>query len=296
MSVVSCLCRWLAYSRGCVCRPLDLDFPQCFYPARQRELKARLAAIATMSPSALVADIGRVWRAHQGQACRGVSWTFPPQFLQLLAVRALHVCRIVCSDGYHRLPLAQAAAFPVCNECVPPNCWLPTTLLPLQVCLGGPALAHLCDALCWNHKHFTGGLPDLLLWRVIAPPSPATGRVREPQQCGDGPAEPASPGDAPGGDGEIARADALLGLGAGHGGKEDGSWDGSGDGDGDGMGGRVGGDATLDLPLIPHALYQARFVEVKGPRDRLSDRQRAWLALLNDAGIDTDVCFVKETV
>jgi hypothetical protein len=40
----------------------------------------------------------------------------------------------------------------------------------VQVCLGGPALAHICDALCWNHKHFTGGLPDLLLWRVWAPP------------------------------------------------------------------------------------------------------------------------------
>jgi hypothetical protein len=88
--LTACLFAWVPL---CVCRPLDLDFPQCFYPARQRELKARLAAIATMSPSALVADIGRVWRAHQGQACRGVSWTFPLQFLQLLAVRALHVCR-----------------------------------------------------------------------------------------------------------------------------------------------------------------------------------------------------------
>ncbi len=41
--------------------------------------------------------------------------------------------------------------------------------------------------------------------------------------------------------------------------------------------------------------YEARFVEVKGPRDRLSDKQRAWLAMLSDAGLDVDVCYVKET-
>jgi hypothetical protein len=119
---MACLFAWVPL---CFCRPLDLDFPQCFYPARQRELKARLAAIATMSPSALVADIGRVWRAHQGQACRGVSWTFPLQFLQLLAVRALHVRRIVCRVGYHRLTLAQAAVM---------NAFLPTAGSPRCCC------------------------------------------------------------------------------------------------------------------------------------------------------------------
>jgi hypothetical protein len=38
-----------------------------------------------------------------------------------------------------------------------------------------------------------------------------------------------------------------------------------------------------------------RCVEVKGPRDRLCDKQRAWVGVLTDAGVDTDVCYVKET-
>ena len=52
---------------------------------------------------------------------------------------------------------------------------------------------------------------------------------------------------------------------------------------------------TADLLVVPGAVYEARFVEVKGPRDRLSDKQRAWLTMLSDAGVNADVCYVKET-
>ena len=34
--------------------------------------------------------------------------------------------------------------------------------------------------------------------------------------------------------------------------------------------------------------------EVKGPRDRLSDQQRAWLAVLEDSGLDVEVLKVVE--
>lgn len=33
--------------------------------------------------------------------------------------------------------------------------------------LGGPAVAAILAALCLNHKHFGGGLPDLLLMRAV---------------------------------------------------------------------------------------------------------------------------------
>ncbi|XP_030974221.1 fanconi-associated nuclease 1 homolog isoform X2 [Quercus lobata] len=38
---------------------------------------------------------------------------------------------------------------------------------------------------------------------------------------------------------------------------------------------------------------EAKLVEVKGPRDRLSEQQRAWLLLLMDCGFNTEVCKVS---
>jgi hypothetical protein len=35
--------------------------------------------------------------------------------------------------------------------------------------IGGPALARICRLMCLQHKHFLGGLPDLILWRVVHP-------------------------------------------------------------------------------------------------------------------------------
>lgn len=37
---------------------------------------------------------------------------------------------------------------------------------------------------------------------------------------------------------------------------------------------------------------EAKLVEVKGPKDRLSEQQRAWLLLLMDMGFNTEVCKV----
>lgn len=39
----------------------------------------------------------------------------------------------------------------------------------------------------------------------------------------------------------------------------------------------------------------AKLAEVKGPRDRLSEQQRAWLAALAHAGLQVEVCKVRET-
>eukprot|EP01138_Halocafeteria_seosinensis_P006560 gb/GECG01006706.1/.p1 GENE.gb/GECG01006706.1/~~gb/GECG01006706.1/.p1 ORF type:complete len:1399 (+),score=160.66 gb/GECG01006706.1/:1-4197(+) len=39
---------------------------------------------------------------------------------------------------------------------------------------------------------------------------------------------------------------------------------------------------------------QVKLVEVKGPRDRLSDKQNAWLQVLSSAGADVEVCYIRE--
>ncbi|CAH9131498.1 unnamed protein product [Cuscuta epithymum] len=39
---------------------------------------------------------------------------------------------------------------------------------------------------------------------------------------------------------------------------------------------------------------QAKLVEVKGPRDRLSEQQRAWLLFLTDCGLNVEVCKVSQ--
>ena len=43
----------------------------------------------------------------------------------------------------------------------------------------------------------------------------------------------------------------------------------------------------------PAAVARARFVEVKGPGDRLSDAQRAWIDVLASAGADVEVAYVE---
>jgi hypothetical protein len=40
---------------------------------------------------------------------------------------------------------------------------------------------------------------------------------------------------------------------------------------------------------------QIKLVEVKGPRDRLSDQQRITIDLLHNCGIDVEICHVVES-
>ena len=41
---------------------------------------------------------------------------------------------------------------------------------------------------------------------------------------------------------------------------------------------------------------EAKLVEVKGPRDRLSEQQRAWIVSLLNAGLTVQVCKVLESL
>jgi Fanconi-associated nuclease 1 len=54
----------------------------------------------------------------------------------------------------------------------------------------------------------------------------------------------------------------------------------------------LGGADAPELALPPGARVAVRFVEVKSPNDKLSDKQRVWLRILRAAGVDARVCRV----
>ena len=161
--------------------------------------------------------------------------------------------------------------------------WLSSSLQFLQliaVCVTGPTLAHIFEVLCSNHKHFSGGMPDLFMWRVLAPKEPVALPAVVPFQQGTVDVIDISfsqdSAEAVAATATVfatATSSFLLPTAP----PPDGLTD------------------IKDIQLIPGALYQCKCVEVKGPRDRLSDKQRAWIQLLVDGGMDTDVCYVKES-
>ena len=51
-----------------------------------------------------------------------------------------------------------------------------------------------------------------------------------------------------------------------------------------------------DLLLWRPSDRRAKLSEVKGPRDRLSEQQRAWAAALSDAGLEVEVLKVVESL
>eukprot|EP00887_Chlorella_sp_A99_P003277 scaffold9.g3277.t1 len=97
-------------------------------------------------------------------------------------------------------------------------------LREIAECVGGPGLAAVCRLLAEDHGGWSGGMPDLLLWR----------------------ADDGAPGCAAGG---VA-------------------------------------------PRPPRR--EALLSEVKGPRDRLSDQQRAWARALTIGGLQVEVLKVVE--
>lgn len=57
---------------------------------------------------------------------------------------------------------------------------------------------------------------------------------------------------------------------------------------------RVAAGGMPDLLLWHPKQRKAKLSEVKGPRDRLSDQQRAWIAAIAAAGMEVEVCKVQE--
>ncbi len=133
-------------------------------------------------------------------------------------------------------------------------------------CLGGGVLAAAFRALAVDYRHYSAGLPDLLLLRAWRPPRDA-GAAWEvaPAESWLGPlaehlAEPPAPVD------DLRSAAPGESKGAG----------------------------DTPLGLSEGWRFEARLVEVKGPNDRLSEKQRAWLAVLAAAGADCRLCQVNE--
>ena len=99
-------------------------------------------------------------------------------------------------------------------------------------CMGGGALGAVLRTLSQNYYHYSGGAPDVFLWKV---------------ECRDA------------NNGSWRPVVELF-------------------------------DEVLDEIAVERILndkdlrFSSRFVEVKGPRDRLSDRQISWLNILSDAG------------
>jgi hypothetical protein len=261
--------------------PLDLDTPGVFYARRRTAIQRRLRFLAGATDAQLLRFIGAVWRREHGRACRGMQWSsYPLQLLQLLAVG-----------------------------------------------IGGPGLACLVDALAADHKHLTGGMPDLLLWRVLLPAGAGVGSSAataarasgESSRTAEDALDPASAacdtraahsvqvapagaetapctggqdvGTAPAGAVHETAASAATSGGAASAPSADAA----------GAGAVASAAATAALPppardlaLPPGCIVQVRLVEVKGPRDTLSEKQHYWLRILLAAGIPTAVCKISE--
>lgn len=244
--------------------PLDLDSPGVFYMHRYSAIRARLSQVASASGEWIVGEIGRVWRRHYGQVARGMRWdTYPLQLLQLIAVG-----------------------------------------------IGGPSLACLCDAMAWDHKHTSGGMPDLLLWRVTLPVAdndaaevPIASSSADQAADTDGHLEGVAPHD-------VGSAHQQLNIADPHGpdltslptwparstldGAINGiNWHAEG----------TNGSSSSAAPqlqrhsariVLPHV--RVRLVEVKGPRDTLSEKQHVWLRILGEAGVNAGLCKISEPV
>ena len=147
----------------------------------------------------------------------------------------------------------------------------------LAIGLGGPSLAHLCDAFAWNHKQLMGGLPDLLIWRVTAPgPAVAAATAHtftSPYSAAVAAASPGPHASSPPSSSSYVPSCSTTGSAL--------------------------SDTTSAAPyplhfLPPRAAVEVALVEVKGPRDTLSEKQHVWLRILLDAGVSARVCKITE--
>jgi hypothetical protein len=67
--------------------PLDFGLVPHFYTVRQVEIETRLETISAMNKKTLIETIGLTWRQQYGRKCRFVDWqSFPLKYLQLVAI------------------------------------------------------------------------------------------------------------------------------------------------------------------------------------------------------------------
>jgi len=111
--------------------PSDLHGrPGEFVANRQDVLFRKLTQISKMNHEMIVDELSKSWTAHFGQECQGVRWP---------------VSDVTENDD----PIACLSVL----QCA-------------AVCIGGEALSAIFLRLALNFSHFSGGMPDLFLWRI----------------------------------------------------------------------------------------------------------------------------------
>lgn len=156
-------------------------------------------------------------------------------------------------------------------------------LQTIALCVGGPGLSTICRLLAEDHAGWTAGMPDLLLWRVApgAEPIPEVSTNHQPcTNCGCNQSER----------GLVRNARQETGT-MGHSFQLEERADTSGRGSGESC--KVP-SSCVRTHRKSRKHGEAKLVEVKGPRDRLSEQQRAWIWILMNAGLSVEVCKVLE--
>jgi hypothetical protein len=148
--------------------------------------------------------------------------------------------------------------------------------------LGGAAVAAICLALATDYSCWSHGFPDLLLVEPGRSTAPLDASARHDINIIPS-AEVFNTG---------SRSDAAVGTAAGPAGVASvGTPSGVDRGSGAAAGTVAGADWEPSVGKPSHA--RIKLVEVKGPGDRLSDAQVAWIGLLIEHGVAVEVCRVK---
>ena len=147
-------------------------------------------------------------------------------------------------------------------------------LAELAGCLGGAAVAAVCEAFCEDYAGWRGGMPDLVVWQRREPPpeeEPLEGALGACNAPEEEPFEGAS------GACNAPEEESLEGASGACNAPEE-----------EPLEGASGGTETF------HPYGEARLVEVKSPNDKLSEQQRAWIERLSTRGVLVEVCSLHD--
>jgi Fanconi-associated nuclease 1 len=161
--------------------------------------------------------------------------------------------------------------------------WPLAELVRFCTCVGGRVLAGMCESLARDHAAWSGGLPDLFLWRWRRRGGEGEGEEEEEGEDEEGDDEEED--DKEDEEEEVEEQQQLGGD----------SWQLASQEDGEESAAAAPASLEEEEARVQALLaewdsgsveYAAAFCEVKGPRDRLSAQQRAWierLAALSEA-------------
>ena len=172
----------------------------------------------------------------------------------------------------------------------------PRYLLTMGCALGGVTLSRMFATLSGDYHHFAGGLPDLLLWRIkVSPTSLPTASSTSSSTTSSTTSSTILSAISPTTSSTVSNFSDVamieLDLKKSNIAINDYHEDMT----------HVNSDvAILETMLTNGLVLEAKFVEVKGPRDTLMARQEAWLQVIHAASMEekstttVEVCHVEE--